>query len=525
MTMNISKASRRVLAVISAAMACLTMGVPAQADTARSTEGAVVKTDAGAVRGTVAADHRLFQGIPFAAPPVGALRWAPPRPAQPWRGVRDAARPGNRCAQNADAISGLPGSASEDCLYLNVTTPRSSRGLRPVMVWVHGGGFTGGSGSDYDERRLAVQGDVVVVTINYRLGAFGFFGYPGLAGSGAFGLMDQQAALRWVRRNAAAFGGDPGRVTLFGESAGGDSMCAQLTSPAARGLFHRMVIQSGSCTELNVPDVIFPGVGAEYDTWKPRALAESIGSRVAPRLGCADPATALECLRRVPVADLLAPQQPPVFWSPAYGTPTLPVHPALALRDGAFNRVPVLAGTTRDEGSFFVATYPPLDETAYRGLLAVSFGGDAERVAELYPAGTSPRQALGSVMTDRGYACPNRRNDQVLARWVPVYGYEFADRDAPQSFAFPQPPDFPLGAHHASELPYLHDIVGLDVTLRPDQRRLADTMIGYWSRFAAAGKPDAAWPRVPLVRSLEPGGVRTADLNTRHNCEFWDSLL
>ncbi|WP_155361318.1 carboxylesterase/lipase family protein [Acrocarpospora macrocephala] len=496
----------------------LLMAAPAEASTGIVSTG-VVRTDAGAVRGTVAADHRTFQGIPFAAPPVGALRWRAPQPVEPWRGVRDATRPGPRCAQNA-AI-GSPAGDSEDCLYLNVTTPRPLHGLRPVMVWVHGGGFSGGAGSDYDERRLAVQGDVVVVTVNYRLGAFGFFGYPGLKDSGTYGLMDQQAALRWVRRNAAAFGGDPGRVTLFGESAGGDSMCAQLASPAAAGLFQRMVIQSGSCTELNVPDVIFPGVGAEYDTWKPREVLEGVGARVAPALGCADPATAMECLRGLPVSALLAAQNPPVFWSPAYGTATLPVHPGRALREGKFNRVPVLAGTTRDEGAFFAATFPPLAENDYRGLLSVAFGDKADLVAERYPAGTSPRGAWGSIITDRGYACPNRRNDLVLARWTPVYGYEFADRDAPLPFEFPRPEDFPLGAFHASELAYLHDF---KVTFRPDQQRLSDTMIRYWTRFAAVGRPAASWPAVPLVQSLEPGGNRPADLNERHNCDFWDSL-
>ncbi|MEU7744020.1 carboxylesterase family protein [Nonomuraea sp. NPDC049158] len=518
--MSFLKVGIRALSLLPTLLLPAVVALPAQA---AATGSAVVRTDAGAVRGVATEDHRTFQGIPFAAPPVGAARWQPPRPVEPWPDVRDATRPGPRCAQNADPITGLPASDSEDCLYLNVTTPRRSPTLRPVMVWVHGGGFTGGAGGEYDERRLAVRGDVVVVTVNYRLGAFGFFGYPGLADSGTYGLMDQQAALRWVRRNAAAFGGDPGRVTLFGESAGGDSMCAQLASPAAAGLFQRMVIQSGSCTELNVPDVIFPGVGAEYDTWKPRATLEAVGSRVATGLGCADPATALECLRRLPVSALLAAQNPPVFWSPAYGTPLLPVHPARALRDGRFNRVPVLAGTTRDEGSFFAATFPPLEENDYRGLLNAAFGDKADLVAERYPVGASPRQAWGSVITDRGYACPNRRNDRELARWVPVYGYEFADREAPLPFELPQPPDFPLGAFHASELAYLHDLTG-KVTLRPDQRRLSDTMIRYWTRFAAEGRPAASWPSVPLVQSLEPGGVRPADLNARHNCDFWDTL-
>jgi para-nitrobenzyl esterase len=207
----------------------------------------IVMTGSGPVRGVRGPAVDSYQGIPYAQPPTGDLRWRAPRPVRPWTTAIDATTPGPACAQNEPgkpAGTTLPGSG-EDCLYLNVTTPRGQR--RPVIVWIHGGGNTAGTGSEYDATRMATRGDVVVVTINYRLGVFGFFGYPGLSGSGAFGLQDQQAALRWVRANAAAFGGDPGNVTVAGESAGGVDICAQLTAPGSAGLFARAILQSGSC--------------------------------------------------------------------------------------------------------------------------------------------------------------------------------------------------------------------------------------------------------------------------------------
>jgi len=246
------------------ALVCSLTGAACSPKTQTADTGAIVRTDFGPVRGTVTSEYRTFQGIPYAAPPVGELRWRPPQPPERWSTPRDATTPGSRCPQLASAELGFPGSVDEDCLYLNVITPRSARPgqLRPVMVWVHGGAFLWGAGSDYDARRLAVGGDVVVVTVNYRLGLLGFLGHPSLEGSGNFGLQDQQAALRWVRRNAAAFGGDPGNITVFGESAGALSVCAQLASPASGGLFHRAVMQSGPCM-MDWPDnALIPGVPA-----------------------------------------------------------------------------------------------------------------------------------------------------------------------------------------------------------------------------------------------------------------------
>jgi para-nitrobenzyl esterase len=202
----------------------------------------VATTDAGRVRGVAHADHTVFQGVPYAAPPTGERRWAAPERVEPWSGVREATEPGNPCPQVGSSYSDTA-ATGEDCLVLNVTTPSTS-GKRPVMVWIHGDGAVG-AGHHFPGRALATGGDVVVVTINYRLGVFGGFGYPGLAGSGAFGIADQRAALDWTRRNAAAFGGDPENITLFGVSYGASSVAAHLVSPGSRGLFDKAIMHSG----------------------------------------------------------------------------------------------------------------------------------------------------------------------------------------------------------------------------------------------------------------------------------------
>jgi para-nitrobenzyl esterase len=479
-----------------------------------------VSTVEGAVRGTVAAYHRKFQGIPFAAPPVGELRWRSPQRVTPWSGVRDATTPGSRCAQSA---SFGPATADEDCLYLNVTTPRTP-GRKPVMVWLHGGGNSYGSGDESDPTRLAVQGDVVVVTVNYRLGVFSAFAHPELAGGGAFGLEDQQAALRWVRRNATAFGGDPNRVTLFGVSGGGFDVCGQLTAPGARGLFQRAIIQSGTCAS-NWPVNGMIHTEPAGSPWVSLAESRSHGADLGAEYGCAD----VECLRAVPAEDLVTRPYVTQITRLAYGTKVLPTRPDEALARGAFHRVPVISGHTRDEGRLVAAfAGTPFTEETYQTRLTEAFGQDAARVAAEYPvsAYATPRLAYGAVMTDRVWVCRHVTDNRALARHVPVYGYEFADRTAPAGW-FPFPPDSPPGAFHSSDLPYLFDLVGFPGALDPTQNALADQLIAYWARFAATGDPNrAGLPRWPAFRggnaqSLAPGAITQVDVATEHNCGFW----
>jgi para-nitrobenzyl esterase len=463
--------------------------------------GAIVVIESGRLQGIAHAEYREYLGIPYAAPPVGEFRWASPQPVAAWSGVRSATTPGTECPQPG-GVPGTTASTVEDCLYLAVTTPvvRHGDALRPVMVWLHGGGFIAGSGSVFDPHRLAMRGNVIVVSVNYRLGALGFLSYPGLEGSGAFGLEDQQAALRWVQRNALAFGGDPNNVTLFGESAGGMSTCAQLTSPAADGLFHRVIIQSGSCL-LNWPYGIFvPGYAVD-SVYAPLEQAEQIGLATAAQLGCAEPDQALTCLRTLPVESLNAVAF--MFGQPAYGAPALPEDPVRLLRQNRVPRIPVMSGGTRDEHRLFSVmreAQSPLTEEAYSQSMRDAFGeAAAARVLEHYPVGDQPPiLAWAAVASDRSWACPTQWGNELIAARTTVFAYDFADRNAPTG-GLDRGAAFPLGAAHFFEVPYLLDTRGEAGEPWPaPQQALADLMIQYWSNFARTGDPNGAGlPRRP----------------------------
>lgn len=490
-------------------------------DVAEAGDGTVVWTDAGPVRGIAADGHRVFRGIPFAAAPVGELRWRPAEPPRPWSAPRDATKPGPACAQPPGG--GIAGT-SEDCLYLNVTTPDRGSKRKPVLVWLHGGGRSYFAASSFDPHRLATGADAVVVTANFRLGAFGFLGHPRLPGSGTYGLLDQQAALRWVQRNAAAFGGDPGNVTLIGESSGAYDVCGQLTSPLAVGLFHRAVMMSGGCTTTWPENGMVHGLPSA-SPWVSQQTAEADGVALARTFGCTEPATAVACLRKVSTADLVAAGHG--LTPAAYGNEVLPRRPDLALSDGRFHRMPVLSGTTRDEGRLTAKLAPqPID---YHAALSTSFGEQAPPIARRYPLESfpSPGVAWGSVLTDHVWACPQLTDNRLLARRAPVYAYEFADRHAPQGYFAPFPPDLPSGAFHSAELAYLFDVDGFDATFTLEQQRLADTMIAYWGRFARTGDPNGErlpeWPRLRSagVQSLAPSAIHRVDLAAEHRCDFW----
>jgi len=497
----------------------------------------VVRTDKGAVRGLRASGAREFFGIPYAAPPVGALRWRAPRPAARWTGIRNANWIGPACAQTGNIATGvIATSTSEDCLYLNVYTPTVvGRGGLPVMVWIHGGGFTGGEGSIYDASKLAVKGHVIVVTINYRLGAFGFLALAGLDGQGAsgdYGLMDQQAALRWAHRNARAFGGNPRDVTEFGESAGAASVCDNMASPAAAGLFARAIAESGCL--LGGPS---------------RQAAEAAGGTFAARLGCADAATQVACLRGKSVTDILQ-VQAGFGWEPVAGTPVLPLQPAAAFAAGRYSHVPLLQGTNRDEGRFFVALFydlagRPLTAAQYAQVIQASYGASAAAVLAEYPLSgyASPDLAYAQVITDSGFSCPALRADE-LARRSGVYAYEFSDPNPPDDFNLTTL-TFPLGAAHSTELQYVFQRIPALDTVPPfssAQLALSDQMIAYWSRFAATGSPNRRvparsgrpapyWPRFsasrPDIQELVPGATApraSARFAAAHKCGFWAGI-
>ncbi|MFC3456122.1 carboxylesterase/lipase family protein [Amycolatopsis speibonae] len=516
---------RRIAAVVIAALLG-TGGVATAQAQPFGQDAAVVRTDAGPVRGTVAPDSRTFQGVPYAAPPVGNLRWQPPRPAPRWTAPRDATRPASPCAQ-PQSIG--PASDTEDCLYLNVTTPRTA-GLKPIMVWLHGGGNAFGAGGDYDARRLAAGGDVVVVTLNYRLGVFGFLGLRQLDGGGTFGLQDQQAALRWVQRNAVAFGGNPGNVTLFGQSGGSYDICGQLTSPSARGLFHRAIMQSGSCSMTWPQNGVNPGIPAG-SPWRPQASADAQGATLAASLGCPAGPSQVDCLRGIPVPRLLTATQSAALPTVAYGNRVLPRRPDRALAEGHYAKIPVISGTNLDEQRLATAFLPQaFTEDGYRQLLIDAFGTKAPEVAAKYPSSAyeSPAVAWATVATDRVWSCTQVTDQRTLAGSAPTYSYEFADRTAPAQFPFPA--GLPSGAYHGAEMQYLFDLNGVPTQLNAEQQALSDRMIRYWTTFARTGNPNGpgtpAWPRFGggTTLSLVPGAPRTVDLAAEHNCAFWANV-
>jgi para-nitrobenzyl esterase len=517
---------RRVTAILLVVLLLATACARGDGETAPSpprppADPAVVQTASGAVRGVVAPDYRLFAGIPYAAPPVGPLRWKPPAPALPWPGVRDATHPGPRCMQDTSDLE-MGRKTSEDCLTLNVWTPPQSDKKRAVMVWIHGGAFINGSSGIYNSRWLSTRGDVVVVTLNYRLGALGFLAHPSLGPGGTvgnYGLSDQQAALRWVHDNIANFGGDPDAVTIAGESAGAMSVCDHLVAPGSEGLFRAAIMQSGPCqAQVRLSD-------AERDSLD-----------YARAAGCGDVRTAAACLRALP-ADKL---RKPVWYyhigddalsGPVTGTTVLPVDPMAAIAEGQAAKVPVLIGSNHDEFTLFVALQylrlkTAYTEAQYPQLLAQTFGPDAAAVAARYPLqrydGDVPL-AYSAAVTDGVFACIADRVAEGTAKNASTYVYEFNDRGAPAPDPLRSLP-FPVGASHSLELRYLFDIGGAP-KLDQDQQVLSDQMLDAWSQFVRDGNPGADWPAFGSDEkrmSLQPGGngVET-DFDQTHQCPFW----
>lgn len=510
---------------LAAVAATILIASPASAGT-RPPDPGVVRVDSGWLRGQVTADHVTYSAIPYAAPPVGQRRWRPPARPRSWSGVRDATTPSPVCPQfEGDVIVG-----QEDCLYLDVTVPRDARpGKRlPVFVWLYGGGFNTGAAQEFDGARLATTGDMVVVTPNYRLGALGFLSAPALdATGGNYGLMDQTAALRWVRRNAARFGGDPHKVTLAGQSAGARAVCAHLASPSSRGLFHRAVSQSGAC-DNRVPTL---------------AEAQEFGARATEQLGCASAADVAACLREHPTATVVPVLAGVGFalngrvadrpWNPAAGTPVLPQQPAEALRNGSAARVPLLIGGTHDEMRSFVLREASLTEEEYRTMTVQTFGDHADAVLAEYPAADydTPALALATVLSDWGGAigaCPVLRTVEAAGAHQPVYAYEFAE----DSGQFPG--GYPMGSYHGLELPYLWDLHLAQnpyPELTAEQERLSATMMGYWSAFARTGDPNGPgrpqwieFGSTGTVIGLSTSGIAPTPLSADHRCDFWEDL-
>jgi para-nitrobenzyl esterase len=536
----------------------------------------LVETTDGWVQGKTVGPVDQWLGVRYAASPAGVNRWTAPKPPGSY-GERQnpyaATQFGAPCPQNISQFGNsiplpippntatVPGSAdSEDCLFLNVYAPANRSNDRgeplPVLFWIHGGSNQYGEGSSYDPTPLVTQGHIIVVTINYRLGALGWLAHPLLDGdvpnsSGNYGLMDQQFAMRWVNRNIAAFGGDPRKVTIAGESAGGLDTCSHLASPTAAGLFRGAIIESGCI----ISQVLQP-------------ILVAFSGDIFVNALCAPPAT-LACLQAAPISEILLAESP-LSWAVVAGSevPTLPETPQQAFSDGAFNKVPVIQGTNLDEGRLFIPLLNPgLTTSDYVSSLFPT-STPAATIASIesrYPianysadgAAAAPGEAAAAIVTDSLFACTARTADQLLSQHVPVWAYEFKDTKAPELFNLPTV--FPYGAAHASELQFLFDAnaffpnVDFQVPtdpfpLSPVEQGLSRDMVRYWTDFVATLDPNQSGTGLtPVLAGLggEPNGdfwpryVSASDdvqaLATphphpefhfagEHQCIFWEQL-
>jgi para-nitrobenzyl esterase len=527
--------------------------------TAAEPAGPILRTAEGPVEGVVRNDIDEFLGIPYAAAPTGDLRWRPPKPHAAWSETFNATKFGNTCPQITElGVFAGPVSLTEDCLYLNVFTTRTNPGAStkklPVLVWIHGGGLFDGESSDYDASALVKggpAGPTVVVTINYRLGLLGYLAHPALDveghNFGNYGLMDQQEALRWVQRNIAAFGGDPGNVTLGGQSAGSTSTAAAMISPASAGLFHRAIFQSGPLL-----------------TVAPLALAEQRGAKFAKAAGCGSDAArqTATCLRALSVEKILSLQGTAAANGPYVnglmldGT-VLPISGDAAWSTGKFNRMPIMNGAVADEGAFAASIdelfFGPMSAERYAKLVNTTYGGPAgpgagppdypkgtpAKVMEKYPLTAYPTQgaAWTAVATDAN-VCRHPYLNNHASQFVPLYAYEFADRRAPWYFP---PVNFDHGAAHTIDIQFLFPDwhggpLGIPHQLTPEERKLSGQLVAAWTNFMYSGNPnlksDRPWPRYTKVSEvylsenvtgLSP--ISSAQFTAAHNCAFWDTIL
>ncbi|ADM10586.1 carboxylesterase [Parvularcula bermudensis HTCC2503] len=495
--------------------------------TAKSAEPILVTIKDGRLRGLKTPDSIAFLGIPYAAPPVGDARFRPPQPPPPWEGVRDATAIGPACFSNMPS----PGPTSEDCLNLNVYAPNGAVAgtSLPVMVWIHGGGLLRGTASQYDPSDLAREQNVVVVAPNYRLGALGFLAHPALRGpgEGAYGLLDQQAALAWVQENIAAFGGDPGRVTLFGESAGALSVCSHVAVPESRALFDAAIIQSGSCTHP--------------DTTVPQADAEAGGLQMAADLGCGAPATAADCLRALSPGRLVRAQSwrrghvGQDAYAPMTGGDVLPAPPEVLFAEQKPD-LPILMGNNLNEGRLFsnILSYSWALKTRggyerrVRRMMPSQFG---DQVLAAYEdlAERSYAEAYAAILTDSHFACPVLTLHRLIGAQAAFYAYEFNDPNAPSRI--PRAPFAPpIGSYHAAEIAYVFQrpwALASPASFTDEQWALADRMQAHWGRFAYTGAPGTEWPAFdggdPQWLSPEVTGD-AQQFALRHRCDFWHAL-
>ena len=527
-------ATAAVLAVSTGAAVNAAQVAPSAPEAVACAPGTGVVTTSGPICGIVSGSVSEWLGIPYAAPPVGPLRWAPPQPPTPWTATLATTEFGNSCQ------TGRPGAvSSEDCLYLNVWRPAGGSNL-PVMVHIHGGGFFGGSGNG-DNTLLANTGHEVIVSMNYRLGIFGFLANPAFGRhSGDYGLQDQQAALRWVQANIRRFGGNPHNVTIFGESAGGSSVCDQIASPTAKGLFEHAISTSGEYnTLLGVPEQA-PRTPEDLEAQDCKsalpseAKADRVGQKFAAFVGCGHgtPDVAA-CLRALPVDVVQQAAYSPGDGyeyggqgtvAPTINGSTLTMSLRQALVHGRVNRVDVIAGTDRDENLVGIAN----TAADYVSLVKAQYGKYAHKVLKLYPLSRfgSPYIAWRTVAADSDTVCSSILTDEALARRMPVFGYLITDSDIP-----PYTQTSPVGASHVGAW-FLNPV---SPALDANQQVLQNQEVAYVTTFARTGNPTTqgapAWPqfnRSHAEMELAPAGdsqvMPISQIGAIHNCGFWNQI-
>lgn len=457
----------------------------------------IIQLDNGKVEGIINHEMNSYLGIPYAQPPVGELRWQPPQPVKNWEGVKVVNAYGNSCPQNSDLGIFAKAGGNEDCLTLNVYTPRTmasnlteSKSTEtdkklPVLVWIHGGSLFVGQGADYDPSRLVLQ-QAIVVTFNYRLGLLGFFAHPDILKNQSiginYGLLDQNLALEWVHNNIASFGGDPNNVTIAGESSGGGSVLAHVISPFSTNKFQQAIAMSGAAIINKSP--YFGGA-------KEKSEAETIGMAFAKNANCDQQRDVPACLRQLSVEQILATQSPFLINQSVIDGQFIPMQAGTAFKTGNFNRVIFINGSNYDEGTFFAGILENesgkiLTDESYKDTLVAIHGESfAKQVYQEFPpeAYSTPSEAYAASMTSLLFTCPAARINSFVAVYQPIYSYLFEEQTAP---SYLDATSFPLKAAHTFELPYLFaNFKGnLDnpnaPVLNPAQHVLADEMAKIW---------------------------------------------
>ncbi|GAA2047819.1 carboxylesterase/lipase family protein [Williamsia deligens] len=530
--MTIISMRRAWIVMSAAALMVLGLGVcPPAADAAPG----AIRVAGGSVSGFERDGVTTYLGVPFAS----TARFAPPGPARPWSGVRSATQHGPQCPQalptpgfSIPSSVPIPSPTSEDCLSVDLYVPHNAAGRDlPVMVYLYGGAFVLGSNAQYDApAEIARSGDVIVAVPNYRVGPFGFLALPELAAqnggvSGTLGIADQQAALRWVRDDIGAFGGNPRDVTIFGESAGGMSVCLQLAAPGSRGLFRRAIVESGGCARSPLV---------------PPSQAEGVrrSEAYAAQVGCRDPRTRLSCLRRLPIDRLL--DSPTtrfdgaaVTWTPFLDGTVLTQTPEDALRGGAARGMPLIVGSNANEGALFVLLFDYVSrqrlvtEASYRRTVEELYPGRAGRILAAYPSSRygSPARALTAVYTDSLFACPAQTTVAAATQGgARVFQYRFTVAPVGDNPVLP-------GAFHAAEIPYLFNrLGGVPIPWTGASAAFAAQIKRQWSTFARTGSPNGpALPRwAPWSSSDQrylsmaiPGSTMREGFSSLHACRLW----